>query len=310
MFMRESNLMAQPFNPARLAATGDAVPVAEAVQRVSISAYGEFSAAANGTLVYRGGAAATGIKLAWLDRNNKLLSTLGDAADILDLRLSPDGKSVAVTIQDHTTDNRDIWIYDVARGTRTRFTFDAGSDQNPIWSPDGRTIVFASGRKGHLDLYRKPSDGSANEELLYSDTDDKQPASWSPDGKYLMYRVYNSHSAKEASNLWLLPLNRQSSTAPPKPLPFQRTPFSAEFADFSPDGHWVAYESGESGQPQIYIVPFPGAGGKLQISKDLGTFPRWRGDGREIFFFQRVERPRSRCGRQCARQLLGSWRGS
>jgi WD40 repeat protein len=283
MFMRESNLMAQPFDPARLAVTGDAVPVAEAVQRVSISAYGEFSAAANGTLVYRGGAAATGIKLAWLDRNNKLLSTLGDAADILDLCLSPDGKSVAVTIQDHTTGNGDIWIYDVARGTRTRFTFDAGSDQNPIWSPDGRTIVFASDRKGHLDLYRKPSDGSANEELLYSDTDDKQPASWSPDGKYLMYRVYNPHSAKGASNLWLLPLDPQSS--PPKPLPFQRPPFSAEFADFSPDGHWVAYQSGESGQPQIYIVPFPGAGGKLQISKDLGTFPRWRRDGKEIFFF-------------------------
>jgi Tol biopolymer transport system component len=181
-----------------------------------------------------------------------------------------------------TTDNSDIWIYNAADGRRTRFTFDPALDTNPVWSPDGRSIIFGSRRKGHLDLYRKSSDGAGAEELLYSDDLDKYPTSWSPNGNFLLYRGIGARVA--VSNVWVLPLTPERPGAPLKPFPFAPLPFSAGNGQFSPDGAWIAYASLESQRYAVYVARFPGAGGKRQISVAGGITPRWRRDGKEIFY--------------------------
>jgi Tol biopolymer transport system component len=172
--------------------------------------------------------------------------------------------------------NVDLWIYDVARVLPTRFTFSPAIDQDAIWSPDGRSIVYRSNAKGPYDLYRKAADGTGSEDLLYADGAPKVPTSWSPDGRFLLfYRI----DPKTQRDIWILPLGN-----PTKPYPWLATPFNERYAKFSPDGHWVSYESDESGRYEIYIAPFPGPGGKRQISLGGGTFPRWRADGKEIFY--------------------------
>jgi Tol biopolymer transport system component len=169
----------------------------------------------------------------------------------------------------------------VARGLRTRFTFDPAAELNAVWSPDGGTIVFDSSRKGTSDLYRKRSNGTGNEELLYADSLRKLPTSFSPDGKFLLY--YTTNVPKTGFDIWVLP----DPLGPPgvsKPYPFLRTRFNEFFGQFSPDGKWVAYQSDETGRYEIYATPFPGPGGKRQISTGGGQYPRWRSDGKEIFY--------------------------
>ena len=145
-----------------------------------------------------------------------------------------------------------------------------------IWSPDGSRIVFNSNRKGHLDLYQKASSGAGTEEVLLEDNLDKYPTSWSPDGRFILYR----HQCPQTrAQLFVLPLSGDR-----KPVPFLNTKFDESFGQFSPDGRWVAYRSNESGRNEVYVAPFPGPGGKWQISTAGGDRPRWRRDGSEIFY--------------------------
>jgi serine/threonine protein kinase len=277
LFLRENTLMAQPFDLKRLKTAGEAVPVAEQVQHVLGGGRdGVFSVSNSGLLAYQAGAAAAnGMKLIWFDRTGKPTGTLGEAAEFEEAQFSPDRKSLAATIVG-PGGNPNIWIYDVARGLPTRFTFDSGADSHPVWSPDGRTILFASNRKGHYDIYRRASNGTGDEEPLYADGTDKFPLSWSPDGKFLLYRAVDRQTL---GDLWVLPM-----IGAPKPVPFLRTAANEPLGQFSPDGRWVAYQSNESQRPEIYIAPFPGPGGKRQISTNLGVYPRWRSDGKEIFY--------------------------
>src|SRR5262249_22568888 len=154
--------------------------------------------------------------------------------------LSPEQKSLAVTLVNGTA-SIDLWTYDLARGLFTPLTSRSGVNLNPVWSPDGRTIVFSSARKGHFDLYRKPADGSAAEELLYADDMSKIPYSWSPDGKFLLYGTLLSDL-----KLYVLPLTPKRPGAPLKPFPFRQNKFLESAAQFSPNGKWVAYISNES----------------------------------------------------------------
>jgi len=169
----------------------------------------------------------------------------------------------------------------VARRLRTRFTFDPAPETDAVWSPDGRTIVFNSSRKGHFDLYRKPANGLGAEQLLYADNLEKYPLGFSPDGRFLLYCTYGN--PKTGNDLWILPgpLNAPGTASP---YPFLRTPFNEFQGQFSPDGHWIAYQSDESGRPEIYAAPFPGPGGKRQLSTAGGQMPRWRADGKEVFY--------------------------
>jgi Tol biopolymer transport system component/predicted Ser/Thr protein kinase len=277
LFLRETTLVAQPFDARRLMLTGDAFPIAERIRTsTSTQPYGYFSASENGALVYQTGAETADSQLLWFDRSGKQIGALGDPAAYNALELSPDGKRASVNIPDEAGKGQDIWLYDMARGLRTRFTFGPANVSGSVWSPDGSRIVFNSRRKGSFDLYQKASSGAGSEEKLLEDNLDKYPDSWSPDGKFMLYESLGS---SRNSNLFDLPL-----TGDRKPFPLLQTQFGESNGRISPDDRWVAYNSNESGRNEIYVAPFPGPGGKWQISNTGGVYPRWRHDGLEIFY--------------------------
>jgi eukaryotic-like serine/threonine-protein kinase len=278
LFLRETTLMAQPFDARRLILTGDAFPIVEQIQTQGTPPYGVFSASDNGVLAYQTGTATGGSQLAWFDRTGKQMGVLGDPAPYTDLELAPDGKRASVSIPDQAGKGRDIWFYDLGRGLRTRFTFGSADALTSLWSPDGSRVVFNSNRKGHYDLYQKASSGAGTEEVLLEDNLDKYPGSWSPDGRFILY-VTGAATPRTGNDLFILPLSGDR-----KPYPFLQTQFNERPGQFSPDGRWVAYFSNESGKYEVYVAPFPGPGGKWQISTGGGYFPRWRRDGTEIFY--------------------------
>jgi Tol biopolymer transport system component len=272
LFQRGQTLMAQAFDVNRLDVTGEAVPVAENIATIAGSARAPFAVSSTGLLVYQAGASTANLGLVWFDRSGKRTGVGGEPGNLFQLHLSPDRRLAAVALGVP----RDIWIYDLPRGLRSRFTFGPGSQLEAIWSPDGKTLVFCSNRSGHYDLYRKAVNGTGTDELLYTDDQQKYPTSWSPDGKYLLY-----HSG----SIFALPLTPNA-----KPIPFTKNAFVQQQAQFSPDGRWVAYQSNESGRFEVYVAPFPGPGGKRQVSATGGTLPRWRADGKELFYLTQDQR--------------------
>jgi Tol biopolymer transport system component len=257
--------------------------VAEQIQTPPGSLRGAFSVSNTGFLVYRTGGSIAGDQLAWFDRSGKQIEKLGAPGLLSNVHLSPDGKSALVATLDPASHNRDVWLYDVARGFRTRFTSDPGEERESTWSPDGRMIVFMSNRRGHFDLFEKPSAGGGSENLLLTSDVDKYPSSFSPDGKSLLY--WTQGDPKTASHLWILPM-----TGDRKPYPFAHTLFRECCGSFAPDGRWIAYVSDESEREEIYVAPFPGPGVKRRISTAGGAWPRWSRDGKEIFYLSRDKR--------------------
>jgi serine/threonine protein kinase len=281
LFLRDTTLMAQRLDTNRLELTGEAVPVAERVQIGGTTGRtGAFSVSQTGVLAYQTQTGTTGSQLVWFDRSGNQIAVLGDRSIYGEVELSPDRKRVAVGLLDSARKTRDIWLYDVARGLRTRFTFDPADENASIWSPDGSHIIYNSTRKGNADLYQMTSSGAGSEEIVLAGGPYKIPLSWSPDGRFVLYMIRTGNGAGAPDNLWLLPLFGDR-----KPVPFLQTPFDEPQAQFSPDGRWVAYVSNESGRYEVYVVPFPGpGGGKWQISTAGGRLPRWRHDGKEIFY--------------------------
>jgi len=288
LFLRGQMLMAQPFDAQRLELTGAAVPIADDVAIGGVTGIsGGYSVSETGVLAYQtgsvneGGPADTSTQLVWFDRSGKAIGALGDKAGYGDLELASDGKRGAVSLLDRTRRTRDIWLFDIARGLRTRFTFDSAEESASVWSPDGDRVVFNTNRKGHFDLYQKASSGSGAEQELLVDTRDKYPIDWSPDGRFILFGV--GATGATAYDLWVLPLFGDR-----KPFPFLQTPFGEVSGRFSPDGRWIVYASDESGRSDVYVAPFTGRGGtpgsKWQISTAGGTQPRWRKDGKEIFY--------------------------
>jgi dipeptidyl aminopeptidase/acylaminoacyl peptidase len=284
LFLRGSSLMAQAFDATQLRATGEAVMVADPVQESPITAGGSFSASANGVLAYSGGSPLKS-QLVWFDRRG-VQSSVGDPAEFYRLNLSPDG-TVALASETDQSHNLDLWLYDTKRGSRTRFTSNPATESTGIWSPDARSVVFHSNRNGHFDLYRKATDGTGPEELLYADQTQKYPQSWSPDGRFLVYAALAD--GRSDYDLWILPgpLGKQSVS---KPFPFLHSEFDENQGQFSPDGKWIAYQSNESGRDEIYATPFPGPGARKQISTGGGVDPRWSRNGKEIFYLTTTNR--------------------
>jgi serine/threonine protein kinase len=285
-YLRENTLMAQPFDADRLQTTGEALPIAEHVPSFSLPARdAAFAVSSSGLLVYQSGGDAGRTRLLWVDRSGKELSSLGEPVQTaIDLQLSPDGKTLVTALQE-ASQQLDLWTYDLARQVRTRFTFDPGTDRAPVYTPDGAAIVWSSNRGGKtFDLYRKASNGTSSDELLYSDLANKGPASISPDGKVLLYDGPDPGKRSGSRDVWVLPLTPERAGAGLKPHPFIQTSFDERRPQFSPDGKWVVYDSNESGQYQVYVVPYPGPGGKRQISPEPGTQARWRRDGKEIYY--------------------------
>jgi serine/threonine protein kinase len=272
LFIRQDTLFAQRFDTASRRLVGDAFPVAEHPARDGSWFVGAMSAG-TGALVYRTGGSGNRL-LTWFDRSGKRVGEIGspDTTAPLDPELSPDGSRVAL---DRASPNRDVWVLEPG-GINRRFTFDPAIDFAPVWSPDGSRIVFSSGRKGPVNLYVKSSTGAGNETQLLDIPAATVPLDWSRDGRFIVYRVVDP---KNGNDLWILPLSGDN-----KPRPFATTPFNEANAQFSPDGRWIAYQSDESGQYQIYVQPFPGPGGKWQVSNAGGTQPRWNRNGKELFY--------------------------
>jgi eukaryotic-like serine/threonine-protein kinase len=278
LFVRDSTLMAQPFDEKTFKVTGDAQPITEHVQFDFSLARAVFSVSENGVLLSQSGTAVEDRQLGWFDRSGKPEGSVGEPALYAQPRLSPDEHRVAMGIFDLRAGSPDVWVYEFTRKVPTRFTFDSDFDAYPIWSPDGSRIVWNSNRKGHYDLYQKASSGAGSDEVLFESEENKTPTSWSTDGRFIAYTDTNPKGNTQY-DIWILPMFGDR-----KPFPFLQTRFNELDAQFSPDGRWIAYVSDESGSNQVYIAPFPGPGGKWQVSRTGGAEPRWRGDGKEIFF--------------------------
>ena len=282
IFLRDGTLMAQPFDPDRLALSGEAISIAEGVESYAAQSYGMFSVSDSGTLAYRSGVGEK-LSVTWLDQKGRLERVLGDPGEYANPAVSPDASRIAVA--QGKAGARDIWIVDAARNTTRRFTFDPADDDYPVWSPDGTTIAFSSNRRGQAQLYMKPADGLGEERLM---TDQPGiPTSWSKDGRYLLFTVT---SAKTLNDIWVLP---DPQRADAKPIELIATEFNDESGQFSPDGRWIAYAA-ERPNTQVYVRPFlPNAGAgatgaRYLVSRGLAFTPRWRADGAQLFFMHRA----------------------
>jgi serine/threonine protein kinase len=295
LFLRETTLFAQTFDPGRLELKGEAVPVSDQVGSFAPASAALFSVSETGVLAYRVGTGGSSLQLVWADLSGKITGTIGERSSYGNPAISPHGTRVAVTQLDPQKGNSNIWVLDTARGTSTRLTFTPGRDEFAVWSPDGKRIVFASNRSGHFDLYEKPADGSSDERLLLKTDYDKRPSSWSRDGRYLLYAEIDP---KTQDDLWVLPLESSGNSAPvaQKPVLFLRTQFREYGGRFSPDSRFVAYQSNESGNSEIYVRPFSAdkigdsaSGGRWMVSKGGGGNPRWRADGKQLFYNFQLE---------------------
>jgi len=276
VFVRDGNLLAQRFDERTAKLSGNAVPIAEQVVVRDLGS-AAFSLSGDGKLVFAGGQADT-LDLAWYDRAGKKGDVI-DTGIFQDAHISPDGKKVSAARTD-AGGHLELYVYDTARGTKSQFSFSQSRDDDPIWSPDGSTIVFDSGRSGRIDLYTRPANGARQEELLYHDDMDKYPSSWSSDGKYLLYETFS----KGHFGIWVMPMVGEH-----KPYAFLNDEKSStRFAMFSPDGKWVAYTSFEAGHGQVYVVGFPTAAGKFLVGD--GFAPIWANGGKEILYLDNHSR--------------------
>jgi hypothetical protein len=267
--------MAQHLDLSRGELTGNPIRLADPVGTNGLG-FGAFSVSTQGHVAYRGNEGELR-QLKWYDRAGKSLGVAGppDGAVPLYPELSSDGSRVA--FQRVVQNNMDVWLMDLVRANMTRFTFDPAVDTSPIWSPDGMRIAFGSGRTGDFELYLKASSGAGTEELLLKNPDNKWPEDWSKDGRFLLY---GDTDQKTGRDIWALPMTGNDR----KPIAVVKTPFDELNGQFSPDGRWVAYETNESGRAEIVVQPFPNLTGKWQVSTGGGIQPRWRPDGKELYF--------------------------
>jgi serine/threonine protein kinase/Tol biopolymer transport system component len=276
LYVRDGTLMGRPFDTDLLEFTGDPFAIATPVKFLAPASRGIFSASDEGKLVFLKGAEDPGARLLWLDRDGNEIAGLGERANYDQPRISPDEKSVAVEVVDPQTAAVDLWIFEVERGIRSRFTFGPATMSSlPTWSPDGELIAFRHELNAVVDIYTKAFAGTDTATALLAGAGVDQPTDWSSDGRYVALERFG----QGGGDIYILPMEEGA-----KPAPFAASEFNELHAVFSPDVEWLAYVSTESGRAEVYVAPFPGPGRKWQISTDGGFWPQWRGDGREIFY--------------------------
>jgi len=260
LFIRDSKLFAQPLDPGSARLSGTAVSLADT---------SNYSVGGDSVLAFQASPRET--RLEWYDIDGKVLGAIGQVAKYNSPKASPDGKQVLAVVETQNSPGADLWSLPADGGVSTRLTFGPGWKCWSVWSPDGKYIAYSNGSEGKVMILRKPADGSGAEETLFTlgaDAAHANVVDWSPDGRYLSYDIFNLKSARFEN--WILPLFGERK-------PFQVAPVAAYQFDgnFSPDGHWLAYFSNETGRPEVYVVPFPGPGGKYQISHAGGWLVRW-----------------------------------
>lgn len=268
VYVRAGTIFAAPFDVSKVEITGPPVALLEGGMLTQGSGAASIDFSGTGVLVYiPGGPAPAGrTRLKWINRRGEIQPLLETPGAYFEGSISPDGQKIALTI---SAANDDIWTYQVSRGTMTRLTFGAGNKLAPVWSPDGKYVAFSSEKGKEFNMFRKAWDGSGTEEQLTSG--DGVPETWTSDGKKLIY---------SNSDLMILPIDGSDR----KPIPLIQTPFDESSASLSPDNRYLAYVSDESGRSEVYVIPFPGAGAKWQVSTSGGVRPLWARNGRELFF--------------------------
>ena len=271
LYQRENSLVAQPFDPSSGKFTAEPQPLAGNVYYDSGLWRVDISTSNDGMLVYASGMTSGTEILTWYDRSGKKLGTVGEQGDFYDLDLSPDEKNLATTDMDTATAT--IWVHELATNRKTRLTFGGGAHLTPIWSPDGKQIAYTSNQQAAISV--KTLGSSAPEQTLISSSNPiyRSVSDWSRDGRYLMYEQGPGLDV----DLWVLPLSGDR-----KPFAYAS---GASRGTFSPDGRWVAYIANETGRPEVFVAPFPWTGAKWQVSNGGGTGPRWRADGKELYYF-------------------------
>jgi eukaryotic-like serine/threonine-protein kinase len=276
LFCREKTLFAQKFDTNKLKLSGEAVPLLKDVSSLPRILRNDYAASNGDVLVVQRGNDVSLSRLVWRDRQGKETGSVGKPDVYANITLAPNGKAVAFDKTDQETQNSDVWTYDFERASSQRLTFDRGIDAEPVWSPDGKKIIFSSTRTGPFRLYLKNADGSEEEKLLPldpSDDADEYLTSWSPDAKHFLY-----DRDAGATRPWVAELPGLKTN------PLFTAAETRKNAQFSPDGKWMAYTSNENGRWEIYVTSFPDLHGKWQVSNNGGTQPRWRGDGGELFY--------------------------
>ena len=269
LFAESLSLAAWAFDPRGIKVTGESIPVA-GVQTIAVAPFlpPAVTVSQNGILAY---ASASPSILVLLNRSGGEIETIGSGHSPT---VSRDGKHIVVVRSDPRTGRSDLWHYDRARGAESRLTFDPGDDSMAVISPDGEDVLFVSNRSGVTQLYRKPVSGAGGEELVGAP--ESSSPDWTADGRFVLYQQFDP---KTEWDLWAF-----SVTSDRTPIPIARTQHGERAGRFSPDGHWVAYDSTESGRREVWVQPFPPTGSRWQISNMGGTSPRWRGDGKELFY--------------------------
>jgi serine/threonine-protein kinase len=279
VFLRGGDLWAAPFDLKQLATSGDPVVVEQGV-RVEVGGAVQFALANDGTLAYLPASDNEARrKLVWVDRAGNEESLAAPERAYEHPRISPDGARVAI---DATDQEQDIWIWSVVNRTLTRLTFGREFDQSPVWWPDGRSLLFASGVAGTSNIFRRTADGTGSMEPLTNGGSGKVPTSVAPGGSDILFRDVGSNTGVDLQRLRVTKDSPQNLSAP---TALVRTTFSERNADVSPTGQWLAYESDESGRLEIYARPFPDVNaGRWQVSTGGGRMPVWSRDGRELFY--------------------------
>jgi serine/threonine protein kinase len=269
-YIRDGNLMAQPLDLQKSSLLGEPVSIAEQVA-IDDRGAAAFSLSSDGKLAFIGGGGSTAI-LGVYDHTGKQVSAI-DTGTFVTGYFSPDGTKVAAS-RNNPGKGMEIMIYDLARSTKTQFTFAQSRDDDPVWSPDGNTIIFDSSRAGKTDLYTRPANGGQEDKLFYHDESDKYPTSWSADGRYVTYEDLTGRDI----HIWAVPM----SGAEHKGFPVLQEKYATRSPALSPDGKWIAYYSNEYGKWQVYITSFPKPGGKFLVGD--GSNPVWRRDSKELFY--------------------------
>jgi serine/threonine-protein kinase len=282
LYINAGTLFVAPFDLNRLEVTGQSLPAVERVSAQVASGAAQFAVSQTGAFTYLPGQ-STGNEspILWLTRDGKTAPLRTMPSNWSNPHFSPDGQRLAIDI---FSGNIDVWIYEWMRDTLTRFTFDPGNDQKPVWTPDGKRIVFVSDRaKGQINLYWQRADGTGEVQRLTESSYPQVPSSFHPSGKYL---AFNEATPKSNNDLMILPVegDETSGWKPGKRSVFLSTPANEQEPMFSPDGRWIAYISDESGRNEVFVRPFPGPGGKWQISTTGGAETSWSRTGHELLY--------------------------